>query len=233
MSVTRLFLALILLMGAGCGSRSSGGGAPAEGTNAARKLSVAATVFPIADWLSHIGGEHVDVYCLVSGANNPHHFDPTTQDAVRVSTSRAVFAVGLELDPWAAKLVKSAGSSVELIETGKWITPRTFSFESCCAAAGHAGHSDAEGHAHSHEAGADPHFWHDPRRVIIVVEKLSAELSRLDPPHAADYKANSEKYIARLKELDAEVASAATRVPKNTRLRTATSSSGSAFHSPR
>jgi len=214
------FLTVALLFTSSCGGNPSGG---APSSNASQKLNVAATIFVLADWLKNVGGDHVDVYCLVSGANNPHHFDPTTQDAVQLSRSRAVFAIGLELDSWAAKLARSAGSQVELIEAGRWITPRTFTFGACCAAGDHDGHGHDHEHAHSHDhkhepGGADPHFWHDPQRVITIVEKLAVELSRLDPAHAADYKTNADKYITRLKELDAEVVKAATLIPKNTRL---------------
>ncbi|HYF52162.1 MAG TPA: metal ABC transporter substrate-binding protein [Planctomycetota bacterium] len=205
----RILLVLSLLSAASCGSRNS---PQATTPETPKKLKVSATLFVLADWLRNIGGEHLDVVCLVAGSATPHHFEPGTHEAVAVSTSRALFAIGLEIDPWAAKLAKSAGN-VGYIETGAWITPRKFTFGSCCAEAHQAGHT----HEHT-EGGPDPHFWHDPSRVITVVEKLAAELARLDPDHASDYRKNGEHYVAKLGELNVEVARLATKVPADAKL---------------
>src|SRR5437879_1235066 len=79
--------------------------APEPRTPNPEPLTVVATLAPLADWLREIGGPDVAVHCLVSGAADPHHFEPSISDAMQISNARAVFAVGLEMDPWAQRLV--------------------------------------------------------------------------------------------------------------------------------
>lgn len=57
---------------------------------------------------------------------------------------------------------------------------------------------------HDHE-GPDPHIWLDPANAMAITEVLVAELSALDPDHAAVYMANGAAQIDRLRALDAEL----------------------------
>jgi ABC-type Zn uptake system ZnuABC Zn-binding protein ZnuA len=92
------------------------------------QFTVAATVFPLADWLRAVGGPHVNVHLLVSAQSDPHHFEPTVNDALQLTRARAVFAVGLELDPWAKRLADNAGrgDGLAFFTTGDWVAPRAF-----------------------------------------------------------------------------------------------------------
>lgn len=53
----------------------------------------------------------------------------------------------------------------------------------------------------SHEA-LDPHFWLDPERMTAAAQAVEAALSKADPDHAADYKANLDTVITSLGALD-------------------------------
>jgi zinc transport system substrate-binding protein len=50
--------------------------------------------------------------------------------------------------------------------------------------------------------GADPHFWQDPRLMARYVAALGAELARVDPPHADDYRSRAKALEGRLRTLD-------------------------------
>jgi ABC-type Zn uptake system ZnuABC Zn-binding protein ZnuA len=187
--------------------------------NGPAKLQVAATVFPLADWLRQVGGEDVEVQLLVGGSANPHHFDPAINAAARVSQCRAVFAVGLGLDEWAERLAHNAsnGKTIAFHETGGWITPRQFG---ACTKHGTPRAEGVEvevdgGHAHGH---SDPHFWLDPARARTVVLRLAQELAALDPPHAEAYRSRAEAYAEHLNALDAEVAALAKQLPRGAQL---------------
>ena len=49
----------------------------------------------------------------------------------------------------------------------------------------------------------DQHAWLDPRNGVIYVRNIAAELSRLDPANAADYRARAADYEKELKDVDA------------------------------
>jgi zinc transport system substrate-binding protein len=62
-----------------------------------------------------------------------------------------------------------------------------------------------EGHNHGPE---DMHYWLDVSNSILVVQKVSETLSRLDKKSAKTYQANAARYIEELKQLDAEITAA-------------------------
>lgn len=170
------------------------------------KLQVAATIFPLADWLREVAGPDAEVYCLVSGGQNPHHFQPLMKDVTRVSQSRALFAIGLELDPWAKSLAANAGSGVTLHLAETWITPlkmhETKEIEINGAAVPSATHdaddNDSDGDEHHHHGPLDPHFWLDPARAIVVVKKMAEVLGQLDPAHSEGYRQRAAAYAQKL-----------------------------------
>ena len=50
----------------------------------------------------------------------------------------------------------------------------------------------------------DEHVWTSPVNAIKIVEKMSAEIIKLDPNNADTYKKNTEEYIKKLQKLDGE-----------------------------
>ncbi len=178
------------------------------------RMQLCATISPLADWVREVAGEDADVHCLVDGSKDPHHFEPSPQDAVRVSASRAVFSVGLDLDEWADKLVANAGRGDKLVlfETGSWITPRKLEVHQIeiHGAPKTDGTHDEEGHHHN---GGDPHYWHDPRRAITVVTHMADELIKLDPVHKSGYETRKENCLKKLAALDDRIELAAKKIP--------------------
>jgi len=199
--------------------------APQPGPAASSKLIVAATIFPLADWLREVGGADVEVHCLVSGGSNPHHFEPAIGDAVLLARARALFAVGLGLDEWAQRLAVNSGRGRELafLETGSWIKPLAFH-----EAATHLRASEAAAHrkegvevdlVHEHERGQyDPHYWLDPQRACAVVSRMARELSALDPAHRDGYERRAKVYLEKLKALDDDLTARARGVPSGAQI---------------
>lgn len=205
--LVRLASILVLFLLAGC----SGSANPPSG-----KPKIVATIFPIADWAREIGGPDIDVHCLVSGAANPHHFEPGIRDATAVTEAKALFAIGLGLDPWAKKLVTNAGSKAVLFETGTWISARKLDALKTIE----IGHDkDDHDEDHHHEAGsADPHFWLDPQRAITVVQRMADELGKIDPAHKDGYAQRAAAYIEKLKALNTELEAGAKSIKPGTQL---------------
>ncbi len=66
-------------------------------------------------------------------------------------------------------------------------------------------HAPAEGEAHDHVDGTDPHVWLDPDNAIAWVESIAASLASIDAPNTARYQANATALVERLRALDAEL----------------------------
>jgi manganese/iron transport system substrate-binding protein len=75
--------------------------------------------------------------------------------------------------------------------------------------------SSPGGH-HHHDEG-DPHFWLDPTNVVTYVANIRDGLISVDPAGAEVYRANAERYIAQLNELDRFIASEVAAIPEANR----------------
>lgn len=79
-------------------------------------------------------------------------------------------------------------------------------------------HADEE-HAHDHDHGeCDPHFWGDPRNVMIWADNIAATFTAADPANANFYAANADAYKAELEALDAELEALLATIPAERRV---------------
>jgi manganese/iron transport system substrate-binding protein len=70
---------------------------------------------------------------------------------------------------------------------------------------------------HHHHDEGDPHFWLDPTNVVTYVANIRDGLISVDPAGAEVYRANAERYIAQLNELDRFIADQVAAIPEANR----------------
>lgn len=160
--------------------------AAAATSHAADKLPVLASFSILGDLVRVVGGNRVAVTTLVGPDEDAHVFEPKPLDAKNILQTKLLVTNGLGFEPWAQKLVKSAGYKGRSVVASQGVKPRTLPAE--------------KGHSHTE---TDPHAWQDPIHVVIYVRNIAAALSQLDPAGASSYQANSEAYIKELQTLDA------------------------------
>src|SRR4051812_16113529 len=73
--------------------------------------------------------------------------------------------------------------------------------------------SDARVVTLGRDAGAEPHWWQDPRAAIAAVPRIRAAVTRIDPGGRSAYAANAARYLGRLRALDHGIASCAATIP--------------------
>ena len=67
----------------------------------------------------------------------------------------------------------------------------------------HDEHAEAhEHHDHEHEVENDEHVWLSLKNAKIIVQKIAAEIAKLDPVHASLYAENANAYVAKIQSLD-------------------------------
>jgi len=155
---------------------------------AADKLPVTASFSILGDLVRVVGGDRVAVTTLVGPNEDAHVFEAKPADAKTLLASKLVVTNGLGFEPWAAKLIKSAGYKGETVVAAKGVKPRHMAEEK-----GHAGHAHEE---------TDPHAWQNPGNVVLYVRNIAAGLSKVDAAGAATYQANAEAYVKELQALD-------------------------------
>ena len=109
---------------------SSAAQQPSDGTS----VSVVTTTNIMADWVSNVVGDSVDVFSLVPVGADPHTFQPGAKDVARVARADLVLSVGLSLEgAWLEDLLEnSARDTSAIVEMGEIVEPIEF-------AEGHAG----------------------------------------------------------------------------------------------
>lgn len=208
---------LAVMMLAGC-SAASENNTEAEST---AELKVAATIFPLADIASSIGGDKVEVVNILPAGASPHTFDFSPSDVAAMEGSQVVFAVGSNLDNWVEDLVSNGTSDAEVYTVDDGIEFMEFGeheHEHEVDVDGHEEdhdeHEDDEDHEHGddHEdehghvhEGNDPHYWLDAENGMIIAENIANKLGELDPENADYYLANLQEFHSELGALDAGI----------------------------
>jgi zinc/manganese transport system substrate-binding protein len=110
------------------------------------------------------------VTSIVASPNaDPHDYEPTPNDARDVAMARYVVVNGLGYDSWARRLVDANPDSHRIVlDIGALL------------------HLPSD---------ANPHQWYSPTAVAAVVDRVSADLSKLDPAHRAEYQANHDRFL--------------------------------------
>ncbi len=164
-------------------------------------VHVVTTVSPITNIVQNVGGEHVSIVGIVPEGTNSHTFEPAPSDAAAIAEADIVFMNGLHLEEPALELAEAnVREGVEIVKLGdRTIAPEEYIFD----------HSFPEA-----EGDPNPHLWTDPLYAERYAEIVMEELSRLDPAHAADYRASYDTFAERIDELDRLVREVTETVPE-------------------
>lgn len=183
------------------------------------RLRVAASIFPIGDVLSRVGGDRVDTIILLPPGESPHHFEPSPQQAEELARSAVLVAIGLGVDDWSLHSSAAVGGKCKTLILGKLFTETDLNVADATGSV--AGETAAADHAHDHacdhdhHAGpGDPHIWLDPVKMLRVADAVARTLGEADPEGQADYSANADAYKKRLQELDRHCAQQTKALPR-------------------
>src|SRR5262245_38128621 len=162
-------------------------------------VRVLATTGMIADATRAVGGERVDVDCLMGPGIDPHLFVPKPNHLTRIQQAHLVLYNGLHLEG------KMTDVFADRAKTD-WTV----------AVADHL--PDLRHVEEGIEGDHDPHVWFDVRLWMKVVEKIRDSLIDIDPLHADVYKKNATQYLNQLTALDSEVREKIARLPAERRV---------------
>lgn len=174
--------------------------APPEPAETSDRLNVVTTVGMIADVAENVGGGHVRVTALMGPGVDPHLYKASEGDVRRLYRADVIFYGGLHLEAKMAEVLQEMGERTRSVAVSEAI-PR----DSLLAPPEFQG-------AH------DPHVWFDVRLWMMTVPRVAETLAAADPAHAADFRANAARYLARLDSLDRYVRAQAARVPAEQRV---------------
>ena len=116
-------------------------------------IPVVTTTNIVADWVSEIGGDRVEVFSLLPVGADPHSYQPGAQDVAKIADAELVLSIGLGLEEsWLHELVENAARDEEsIVEL--------------------AGHIDPIEFMEAHEEEEEDHLLEDLDHVIHEVEE--------------------------------------------------------------
>jgi ABC-type Zn uptake system ZnuABC Zn-binding protein ZnuA len=187
-----------------------GGNSP---TASRSSLNVLASTSFLADIAQNVAGERAQIASLLPLGADPHTYEATPADVVKISESNLLILNGLEYEHFIESLLENADGERLIITASDGLEPHHMEEDE---GEEHEG-EEHEGEGHAHEAG-DPHMWLDPNLVVTYVENIRDGLAQADPDGAGDYQANAEAYIAQLNDLDAWIGEQVAQIPVERRL---------------
>ena len=172
------------------------------------KLPVIASIYPIADLVQQVGGDHVDVAFVLPAGASPHTFEPKPSLVKKFLSARIFFMVGAGLEFWAEKFVNLAGPGLTTVVLSNGVSfIHTAEHHHEHETEHHHEHKDEHHHERSdisdHESSvANPHIWLDPLITKSMVNKITAVLCDVDHPHIKYYEERSRNFLEKIDQLD-------------------------------
>jgi zinc/manganese transport system substrate-binding protein len=159
------------LLVASCGSSSAGASSSASSHG---KVAVVAAENEYGDVASQIGGRYASVVSVESNPNtDPHTYEVSPGVAREVADAQLVIQNGVGYDNYMTKIESASPSS----------------------------HRQAINVQHLlglPDNTPNPHLWYDPKTMPVVASQLAADLSKVQPSHAAYFKANAATFVRSL-----------------------------------
>ena len=145
-----------------------------DSTSDSKKIQIVTTTNVYSDIAKNVVGKYGDVHAIITNSTtDPHDFEPTTADAKKLSNANIIVANGLGYDSWMTKLASSVDKKPVLVG------------------------EDLMGL----KKGDNPHIWYNLNMPTKYVNYLVKRLSKLDKKHAAYFKENGQKYLAKINKI--------------------------------
>jgi len=123
-----------------------------------------------ADVIGQIGGKYVKVVAIETDPNtDPHTFEASPKVASQIAAATLIVKNGVGYDSWADKIISAtAKADRKVIDVQQLL-----------------GLPDST---------PNPHLWYDPKTMPAVANAVAADLSALQPMHAAYFQANVKTF---------------------------------------
>ncbi|MBW3600735.1 MAG: metal ABC transporter substrate-binding protein [Planctomycetes bacterium] len=163
-----------------------------------KKLLAVCSTTQVADFTRQVIGDRWDVQCVLAPGQDPHLYQIKPDDVKLVAQADLCLENGWHLEgkDWMKSLARDAGK--ELVTCIEGVEPLELE-----------------------EGGTpykDPHAWFSPANAAVYVRNILAAVTKVDPAHAAEYRARASLYLSQLQALNAWVQLQVNAVPANRRI---------------
>ena len=153
--------------------------------NPSDKPQVVTSFYPLYFFTSQIAGDKADVANITPAGAEPHDYEPTPQDIVKIENSKLLVLNGGGLEAWGDKIKSTIDPKQTVVITaGEGLTTQQVTEEG--------------------QTMTDPHIWLSPVLASQIADKIEAGLVQIDPTNASYYQSNLQTLKSKLTTLDSE-----------------------------
>ncbi len=161
------------------------------------KLNVLSSANIFADMASNIGGDLIDSDFIVPTGGDPHLYEPTPSDVIKVKNANIILLNGLTFEGWINELIENSGTKAKVYTITKGVNAIKSS---------------------EYENSADPHAWMDVSNTMTYADNIYSALVENDAKNEAVYKSLLESYKKKLNECDTSIEAKIAQIPTEKRI---------------
>ncbi len=136
-------------------------------------LNVTTSFYPMYFFTSQIGGNKINVVNITPSGTEPHDYDPTPQDIIKIQKSKLLVLNG-NVEPWANKIkLDLKNNNNQILKAGEDLITNN-----------------------------DPHIWLSPILAKKESQKIADALTSIDPINSNYYKNNLVNLETELDKID-------------------------------
>lgn len=181
-SVVMLVVGSVFLYGCNFTAQNQSDGDAANG-----KIQVTASFYPLYFLAQEIGGDKADVVNIIPAGAEPHEYELTAQDIVRIENSDILILNGAGLEPWGESIennLRSSNSKTKLMNVSNQLATQEIVEDETTV--------------------IDPHVWLSPKLILSIADDIEQAFAEVDPANIDYYKANAISLKDKLNALDME-----------------------------
>ena len=172
----------------------------------------------LADWVNQITDNQPAVKSIMPYGVDPHSYTPGAKDIADIAELDLIFTVGPNYEAKSFSKFLENHPEIKEVHLIDYISPIENEDHDDHDEHGKKDDHDDDDHDEHHDHGTyDPHFWFDPTKVIFAINKITEELSLLNPEDANKYQTRASEYTAELENLDAYIKESLSTIPKDHR----------------
>lgn len=142
------------------------------------KPIIAVSIIPQATFVEKVAKDKVDIVTLIPKGSSPANYEPTPKQRIEFEKAALYFSIGVPSEEFSIlPMVNKKTKVVYLADEVAKTYPSLYIGDS-----------------------RDPHIWLSPKRVIVIIDIISEQLSTLDPDNKDFYKKNAEEYKAEIQD---------------------------------
>ncbi len=175
------------------------------------KLNVVSSFYPIYFFTNEIGKDKINNTILIPSNVEPHDFEITTKDMIKLEKADIVFYNSRYFEGYMKQIETNLSYKVDFIECSKDVKllkghhhhhHHTSDKHNHKNQSSTKHHDESEHHSESKDIAYDPHTWLSPINAKLICKVIYENLSKKDAQNKDFYKNNYDKLIKKLDKLN-------------------------------